>query len=53
MERTVVAQYRRKLDPETLHQHTRVYPEACLKDQVSGFQEKGANKKDSVSLPTN
>jgi putative transposase len=34
---TVVAQRRRKLDPQALRQHVRDYPEARLKDRAKHF----------------
>ena len=37
LERTVVSQRRRKLDPEALRQHVRDYPEARLKDRAKDF----------------
>ncbi|MEM6435179.1 MAG: IS630 transposase-related protein [Cyanobacteria bacterium P01_D01_bin.115] len=37
LERTVVSQRRRKLDPEALRQHVRDYPEARLKDRAKEF----------------
>ncbi|MEO1149237.1 MAG: IS630 transposase-related protein [Cyanobacteria bacterium J06638_22] len=37
LERTVVTQRRRKLDPAVLRQHVRDYPEARLKDRAKAF----------------
>ena len=37
LERTVVTQRRRKLDPEALRHHVRDYPDARLKDRAKDF----------------
>ena len=37
LERTVVSQRRRKLDPQALQQHVRDYPEARLIDRAQAF----------------
>lgn len=37
LERTVVKQRRRKIDPDALRQHVRDYPEARLQDRAKAF----------------